>query len=296
MAPETDTALKASPIARRMADEHGLDLDAVVGTGPEGRVVKADVLAAVAGGGSAGAPEPPDANGDADADRVRREPLSGTQRVIARRMVESRTAVPDFTVEVEVAMDAAVALREQLRVAAAGAPVPSYNDLVVRACALALREHPRVNGTFTESGFDLHEGIHVGIAVAAPDALLVPVITDADRRPLGEIAQEARRLGERARAGALTPAELSGGTFTVSNLGMFGVSRFTAVIDQPQSAILAVGGLRRVPVVSGDVLVPGHLMALTIASDHRIIYGADAARFLARVRELLEAPLSLLVG
>lgn len=294
MSPDTDTAPKLSPVARRIADEHGLDLATMVGTGPGGRIVKADVLAAAAAASAASTVAPDEASGNGS-DGVRTEALSRVQKVIAQRMADSRAAVPDFTVEVEVMMDAAVALREAVRAAARDDRVPSYNDLVVRACALALREHPRVNGAFTAAGFELHERVHIGIAVAATDALLVPVIVDADRKPLGQIAGESRDLGERARTGGLTPAELTGGTFTVSNLGMFGVSRFTAVIDQPQSAILAVGALRRMPVVSDDEVVPGHVMALTLSSDHRIIYGADAARFLVRVRELLEAPLSLVV-
>lgn len=294
MSPDTDTSPKLSPVARRIADEHGLDLDTMVGTGPGGRIVKADVLAAAAAASAASTVAPDEASGNGS-DGVRTVALSRVQQVIARRMADSRAAVPDFTVEVEVMMDAAVALREALRAAAPDDRVPSYNDLVVRACALALREHPRVNGAFTAAGFELHERVHIGIAVAATDALLVPVIVDADRKPLGQIAGESRDLGERARTGGLAPAELTGGTFTVSNLGMFGVSRFTAVIDQPQSAILAVGALRRMPVVYDDELVPGHVMALTLSSDHRIIYGADAARFLVRVRELLEAPLSLVV-
>lgn len=292
MSHDTETAPKLSPVARRIADEHDVDLAAVVGTGPEGRIVKADVLAAVAAASAAAAGTPEDASRSVS-DGARTETLSRVQEVIAQRMAESHATVPDFTVEVEVMMDAAVALRQALRAAGPGPPVPSYNDLVVRACALALREHPRVNGAFTPAGFELHERIHVGIAVAAPDALLVPVIADADRKPLGQIASEARELSERARAGGLTPAELSGGTFTVSNLGMFGVSRFTAVIDRPQSAILAVGALRSAPVVHDGRLVAGQVMALTLSSDHRIIYGADAARFLARVRELLEAPRTL---
>jgi pyruvate dehydrogenase E2 component (dihydrolipoyllysine-residue acetyltransferase) len=202
-------------------------------------------------------------------------------------------------------MEAAVELRAQLKGAAeaSGGTVPSYNDMVVKASALALREHPRANGSYKDGRFELYGRVNVGVAVAAHDSLVVPTIFDADRKSLGEIGRDARALAERVRANAITPPELGGGTFTVSNLGMFGISRFTAVINPPQAAILAVGRMEPTPVVrdtqstsptgtGGDVVVRNH-MSLTLACDHRILYGAQAAEFLGRIRALLEQPLAL---
>jgi pyruvate dehydrogenase E2 component (dihydrolipoamide acetyltransferase) len=165
--------------------------------------------------------------------------------------------------------------------------------MVVKACALALREFPRANGSYRDAKFELYGRINVGVAVAAPDALVVPTVFDADRKSLREIARETRALAERVRAGAITPPEISGGTFTVSNLGMFGVTDFTAVINPPQAAILAVGALAPRAVVRDGELVARHTMNVTLACDHRILYGADAAQFLARIRALLERPLAL---
>jgi pyruvate dehydrogenase E2 component (dihydrolipoamide acetyltransferase) len=222
---------------------------------------------------------------------VTREPLSRLQQTIARRMVQSRSTVPDFELRVEVDMAACVELRDRIK--AIVDPAPSYNDMVVKAVALALREFPRVNGAYAEDGFQLFDRVNVGVAVAADDALVVPTVVDADRRSLGDVARETRRLAEAVRAGSVTPAELAGGTFTVSNLGMFGIDGFSAVINQPQAAILAVGALKPRPVVRDGEVVARPTMQLALACDHRILYGADGARFLARVRELLEQPLAL---
>ncbi|HMJ02366.1 MAG TPA: 2-oxo acid dehydrogenase subunit E2, partial [Conexibacter sp.] len=220
--------------------------------------------------------------------------LSRTQQTIARRMAEAKATVPDFHVTTEVDMAAAVALREQLKaLASEERPAPSYNDLVVKAAALALRELPRANGAYKDGKFELYERVNVGVAVAAPDALIVPTVFDADQKSLGEIAAEARALAARVRSGDITPPELSGGTFTVSNLGMFGVTEFTAIVNGGQAGILAVGALRDTPVVVDGVVVPGKRMNLTLVSDHRILYGADAAQLLARIRALLESPLGL---
>lgn len=216
------------------------------------------------------------------------EELSRSQQAVVRRMSESKATVPDFHVTAEVDMTAAVAWRTQ-----AGRPAPTANDLVVKATALALRACPRVNGAYRDGRFERYERVNVGIAVAVPDALLVPTIFDADRRPLAEIAALSRTAAERARSGAITPPELSGGTFTVTNLGMLGVTSFTAIINPPQAANLTVGAIvpRAVP-VAGTVVVR-QIMALTLVCDHRILYGADAARFLAQVRKGLEAPATL---
>jgi pyruvate dehydrogenase E2 component (dihydrolipoamide acetyltransferase) len=208
-------------------------------------------------------------------------------------MAESRATIPDFTLTVEVDMASAVAMRADLKAAAGDRTVPSFNDLVVKASALALREFPRANGSYKDGRFELYSRVNVGIAVAAENSLVVPTIFDADLKSLGQIAQDARALAERVRAGAITPPELSGGTFNVSNLGMFGIDSFTAVINPPQAAILAVGAVRDTPVVQDGQVVPGKRMSMTLCSDHRILYGADAAQFLTRIRQLLEHPAAL---
>jgi pyruvate dehydrogenase E2 component (dihydrolipoamide acetyltransferase) len=281
----------SSPLARRIAREHGLDLARMTGTGPGGRIVKADVLAAieidsetaVGSGGVAAAEE-----------RVV-EPTRG-QLIVARRMVEARSTVPAFEVSVDVDMETTVSLRAEMReLASDGEVVPSFNDFVVRACAVALREMPRVNGSYRDDRFILHPEVNVGIAVAAEDALLVPTIFGADRKSVAEIAVETRRLAEQVRDGAVTPAELAGGTFTVSNLGMFGADSFTAVPNPPQAAILAVGSINPRVVPYEGTPVVRRTMTLTLTADHRILYGADSARFLARVRALLERPLQLVL-
>ncbi len=309
--------VKASPLARRIAHEEGVDLHQVSGSGPGGRVVKSDVEQAASSGtapisAAPGSPEPaaepapqvaPD---DAPAPPARAPTETATakgdvtlveltrvQQVIARRMAESKATVPEFTLTTEIDMERCVRLRTELKELGGDDPVPSYNDMVVRACALALREFPRANASYRDAKFELHSRVNVGIAVAAPDALVVPTIFDADRKTLREIARDSRSLAERVRAGTVTPPELSGGTFTVSNLGMFGVTNFTAVINPPQAAILAVGALAQRAVVRDGELVARSTMEVTLACDHRILYGADAARFLARIRELLEQPLAL---
>jgi pyruvate dehydrogenase E2 component (dihydrolipoamide acetyltransferase) len=305
---------KASPVARRIARERGIDLSTLVGTGPGGRIVKADVEAAPTGGGpaapaapapaepqaapAAAAPPPPPAvvaeSGTAKGD-VSVQELSRIQQVIARRMAESKATVPEFTITTEVDMESAVALRGQLKAVAEGSdsPVPSYNDMVVKACAIALREYPRANGSYKDGKFELYSRVNIGVAVAAQDALVVPTVFDADKKSLGEIARDGRALAERVRAGVVTPPELSGGTFTVSNLGMFGVTEFVAVINPPQAAILAVGKMEPRAVVRDGEIVARNTMNITLSCDHRILYGADAAEFLARIRALLEQPIAL---
>jgi pyruvate dehydrogenase E2 component (dihydrolipoamide acetyltransferase) len=256
--------------------------------------MKADVeaFAGGPGNGNGAAPVPDPAPEPQPLATATREELTRTQRTIARRMAQSRAVVPDIEVVVEIDMGACLTLRAQLAVH--HSPAPSVNDLVIKACALALREHPRVNGSYAEEAFELHERVNVGFAVAAPDSLLVPVITDADRRPVTEIAAVTRALAAKAREGRITPAEVSGATFTVSNLGMFGVDRFTAIINAPQAAILAVGAATERAVVRDGAVTAAVMMTATLAADHRILYGADAARFLTDVRDRLQAPIGLL--
>lgn len=308
--------VKASPLARRMARQSGVDLGSLSGSGPGGRIVKADVeasssarIASVHSTSQPTSPPPDPAGAKGETSVVE---LSRTQRTIARRMAESKATIPDFTLRLDVDMQRCVELRAELkRLAQApsgdGTRAPTYNDMVVKACALALREHPRANGSYRDGRFELHARVNVGVAVAldAEDplhsALVVPTIFDADSKSLGEIARETHALAARVRDGSITPPELSGATFTVSNLGMYGVESFTAIVNPPQAAILAVGVVQpRVVAASasddgGAETQPTvrHTMTATLSCDHRILYGADAALFLARVRELLQQPAAL---
>jgi pyruvate dehydrogenase E2 component (dihydrolipoamide acetyltransferase) len=211
-------------------------------------------------------------------------------------MAESKATAPHFYLQLEIDMSESASVRERLKtVATEQRPAPSFNDMVVRACALALREFPRVNGSYRDGRIEVYSRVNVGIAVAARDALVVATIFDADRKSLGEIAREARELAARVRDGSITPPELSGGTFTVSNLGMYGVDNFSAVINPPQAALLSVGAVKMKPVVDQQTgrIAPRTMMGVTLACDHRILYGADGAEFAGRVRDLLEQPLSL---
>jgi pyruvate dehydrogenase E2 component (dihydrolipoamide acetyltransferase) len=309
-----DERPKASPVARRMAKKQGLDLSQLSGSGPGGRIVKADVerAASSAGGVGSGGPRteakpppagPPEAaTGPAAATpgpetakgQTTYEELSKLQSTISRRMAESKATAPHFYLEAEIDMSRLVAARAQIKASAAeGDVVPSFNDMVVKACALALREHPRANGAYRDGRFELYSRVNVGIAVSARDALVVPTVFDADQKNLRQIATDSRALAQRVRDGQITPPELSGATFTVSNLGMFGVDVFAAVINPPQAAILAVGAITERPVIHDGTIGTAHLMWVNLACDHRILYGAPAAEFLARVRALLEEPLAL---
>jgi pyruvate dehydrogenase E2 component (dihydrolipoamide acetyltransferase) len=303
--------IKASPVARRMARELGLELGNVHGTGPGGRIVKADVEAASSkGDGAQAAPaeekesqpeEPkkapaPVVSGEAETGKgeTSTQDLTRLQQTVARRMAESKATAPDFVLNVDVDMEEAVDLRKRLKAAAnEEQTVPSFNDFVVKACALALVDFPRANGAYRDGKFELYSRVNVGVAVAGQDALVVPTVFDADTKSLGQISRETRALAERVRAGAITPPELSSGTFTVSNLGMFGIQSFVAVINPPQAAILAVGAMAPTPVVRDGEVVVRNIMRITLSCDHRILYGADAAEFLGRIRERLENPLQL---
>ncbi len=319
-APSGDGAgerVKASPIARRMAGELGVELAQLEGSGPGGRIVKADVQAASEAGtatktdgaqadGAEAEAAPQEAPEEVQAEEPREpqkaeagpkgeaeiQELTRLQRTVSRRMAESKATAPDFSISLTVDMTQAVELRERLKEVAD--PAPSFNDMVVKAAATALREHPRVNGAYRDGKFELYEKVNIGVAVAAMDTLVVPTIFDADRKSLGQIARDARATIEKVREKTVTPPELSGGTFTVSNLGMYGIEHFTAIINPPQASILTVGALAKRPAVddSGRIVARDQ-MSLSLVCDHRILYGADGAKFLARVKELLEQPLSL---
>jgi pyruvate dehydrogenase E2 component (dihydrolipoamide acetyltransferase) len=288
--------LRRSPVARRLAKERGVELSTLQGSGPGGRIVRKDVERATPAAPSAAGTEA--AGGTAAPETAKGETsfeeLSKLQEVIARRMAESKATAPHFYLEATVDMSAAVEGRKRLKAATPeGGIVPSFNDMVIKACALALREFPKANGAYRDGRFELYSRVNVGVAVAAEDALVVPTIFDADRKGLAQIAKDSRALAAKVREGTITPPELSGATFTVSNLGMYGIRSFGAVINPPQAAILAVGEISERPVVSKGQIATAHLMDLTLACDHRILYGAEAAEFLARIRSLLEEPLSL---
>jgi pyruvate dehydrogenase E2 component (dihydrolipoyllysine-residue acetyltransferase) len=289
--------VKASPLARKVAAQSGVDLRLLQGSGPGGRIVRRDVEAA------AGA-EPPAAAAPAAAPaRIAAAstgpeyedfPLSQMRATIAKRMPLSKGPVPHFYVSSEIAMDRAWTLREELN-ALDGQPKISVNDLVVRACARALLAHPGVNASFQGDAVRVWHRAHIGIAVALEDGLITPVLRDCDAKSLSQIAVESRDLAERARARKLRVPELSGATFSISNLGMFDVAEFSAIINPPEGAILAVGSVRQLPVVEESGLGVGRRMMVTLSCDHRVMDGAMGARFLQDVKRLLEAPLRLLV-
>ena len=296
--PEPATAeeaerIRISPLASRLAREKGLDPAAIEGSGPNGRIVKADVDRALAAGAPPVPTEPVPAprEGEPAKGAVTRIELDRTQQTIARRMAESKATVPHFYLQATVDMTRAVEVRGAFKTAPeSDGPVPSLNDMVVKAAALALRHHPRANSSYRDGAIDLFSRINVGIAVASKNALIVPVISDADHLELRQIAIEARRLAERVRTGEVTPPELSGGTFTITNLGMYGVRSFDAVIHGGQAAILAVGEISERALVRDGEVVPAMLMDISLACDHRVLYGADAAEFLAEIRANLEEP------
>ena len=290
---EDSERVRISPLAARLAREKGVDPATIEGSGPNGRIIKADIDRTLAAAAPPVPSEPvpaPRAAEPAKGETTRVE-LDRTQQTIARRMAESKATVPHFYLRTVVDMTRAVEVRDAFKAASEpDVPVPSLNDMVVKAVALALRHHPRANSTYRDGALELFSRINVGIAVASNDALIVPVVSDADHLELREIATESRRLAERVRTGEVTPPELSGGTFTITNLGMYGVRSFDAVIHGGQAAILAVGEISERALVKEVEVVPAMLMDLSLACDHRVLYGADAAEFLAEIRANLEEP------
>jgi len=286
--------VKASPLARSMAAQRNIPLDSVAGSGPNGRIIKRDIESWAGAPSTQRAPAPAPAPTGPAITPGEEIPVSSMRRTIAKRLAESMFTAPHFYVTVDIDMDAAVALREQLQ---RGEDVKvTYNDLVVRACAKALTRFPMVNGSWMGEKIVTHAEAHVGVAVTIPDGLITPVVRNADRKSVLEISREVKDLAARARERKLRPEEFTGSTFTISNLGMYGVSEFTAIINPPESAILAVGSVQRVPVADEDGgLRAGHRMKVTLSADHRVVDGAMAAQFLAEVRRLLENPVSLFV-
>jgi pyruvate dehydrogenase E2 component (dihydrolipoamide acetyltransferase) len=315
--------LRASPLVKRLAAEHGIDLSRVSGSGPAGRIVKDDIAPYLDGTpqpapAEAAAPAPTTAQPAAPAAAVptpapaptpvsiaapsgrpaaRTSELSRIKRTTGRRMIESVTTAPHFFVTVEIDMDAAIAFRDGANAQAGeeGTRV-SFNDLVVKAAALALRTFPNLNASLENDLLHEHPNIDVNIAVALPEGLIAPFVPDADQKSLGAIARMAKDLVGRARSGGLKPEEYQGGTFTVSNLGMFEVDEFISIINPPQAAILAVGSIRQAPVVKDGEIAVGNRMKMTLSADHRVTDGAEVARFLAEVKRFLEHPMLLALG
>jgi pyruvate dehydrogenase E2 component (dihydrolipoamide acetyltransferase) len=278
----------ATPLARAVARDLGVDLAAVTGSGRGGRIMRADVEAVAA----AAAAVPVAAEGD-----VEEVPLSAMRRVVARRLVESMQSTPHFYLTVKVDAEALVGFRAELnrQLADRGDDLKvSVNDLIVKACAVLLRANPELNVSWGGDKLLRHRRVHVGIAVAVEGGLVVPVVRDADQKSLTQVAREARELIGRARAGRLAAEELGGGTFTVSNLGMFGIEQFTAVINPPEAAILAVGAALPEPVATDDGVVVHQVLRLTLSIDHRALDGADGAGFLAQLKTTLEHPLQII--
>jgi pyruvate dehydrogenase E2 component (dihydrolipoamide acetyltransferase) len=304
-APAAPAAIKtgpvfASPVARRMADELGIDLRQVPGSGPEGRVVKRDIEEYVKRRDQAPQKAPPlpipTPSYPPTGEEYRAEPLTPMRQTIARRMTESKQQAPHFYVTIDVDMEAAMGLREQLNALLPEGERISVNDLVVKAAAIALQKFPRLNASFAGEEIRIHDQINVGIAVARDVGLLTTVIRDCDKKSLGQIARDARELVGRAREGRMRAEDMVGATFTISNLGMFDVESFVAIINPPQAAILAVGTVKRVPVVNADgQLAAGTRMKATISADHRVTDGAEAARFMQAFKAVLEQPMQLVL-
>ena len=278
--------MKASPLARKLAEEKGIDLRRVQGSGDEGRIVKRDVEhhQPSASVGSAMA-----ALGTESFTEV---PVSQMRKTIARRLAESKFSAPHFYLTLEVDMEQAMAAREAINQVAE--VKVSFNDMVVRAAAAALRKHPAINASWLGDRIRYNQHVHVGVAMAVEDGLLVPVVRHADQKSLSAIASEVKAYSAKAKEKKLQPSDWEGNTFTISNLGMFGIEAFTAIINPPDACILAVGAIRSVPVVKGGQVVPGQVMKLTLSCDHRVVDGASGAAFLQTLKRLLEQPVTLL--
>ena len=288
---EETTRLKASPLARRLAKEHGVDLISIVGSGPDGRIVRDDVLQA-----SAAAAETPVIEAPALQQATEVIPMGGIREIIAERMTMSLQTNASVTLHTEVDATAFVELRGMLNDKLQTREVSlTYTDLLVKVVANALGEHPRLNATLTDEGIHLLPEINIGVAVALDDGLVVPVIRNADKERLSEISEQVRGFAERARSNQLTPGELQGGTFTITNLGNFGVDAFTPIINPPESAILGVGRILKKPVVHDDEIVARSMLTLSLTFDHRVVDGAPAAQFLQTVSSYIQDPYLLLV-
>ena len=294
----SDKRIKASPLAKKMASEAGVDINAVTGSGDHGRIVKKDIENYIQNKPQDGAPTEAKANvpafslnghGIASVDH----PLSQMRKTIARRLGESKFSAPHFYLTVEIDMGKAIEARKQLNEVA---PVRiSFNDLVVKASAAALKQHPAINSSWLGDRIRQNGDINIGVAVAVEDGLLVPVINHADMKSLAQINVEVKDLAGKAKIKKLQPNEMQGNTFTISNLGMFGIEEFTAIINPPDACILAVGGIIQKPIIKDGAVVPGNMMKVTLSCDHRVVDGATGAKFLQTLKSILEEPIRLLV-
>ncbi len=288
----TDGRVKASPLAKALAKEKGIDISKVSGSGDNGRVTKTDIenykpgQSTSSGGSKTVSTFVPGTEGYTD------EPASQMRKVIAKRLLESTNGAPAFYLTIEVDMDNAMQSRNAIN--AIPDTKVSFNDLVIKACAAALRKHPKVNSSWMGDKIRTYSHVHIGVAVAVEDGLLVPVIRFADQKSLSQISAEVKDLGKRAKDKKLQPADWEGNTFTVSNLGMFGIDEFTSIINTPESCILSVGAIKQVPVVKNNQVVPGNVMKVTLACDHRTVDGATGAAFLQTLRTYLENPVTIL--
>lgn len=291
-----DGRIKASPLAKRLAAEKGIDIAQVQGSGDSGRIVKKDVdnfVPAAKEPQQAKAPAKPQpqvAAGQVDFEEV---PVSQMRKTIARRLAESMFTAPHFYLTMSIDMDGAVASRGKLN--EISKVKISFNDLVLKAVALALKQHPKVNSSWLGDKIRINRHVNIGVAVAVDEGLLVPVIRFADTKSLSQIAAEVKDVAQKAKDKKLQPADWEGSTFTISNLGMFGIDQFTAIINPPDACILAIGGISQVPVVKNGAVVPGNIMKVTLSCDHRVVDGATGAAFLQTVKSLLEDPIRMLV-
>lgn len=293
-APTAGGRIKASPLARKLAEEQGVDLRRVTGSGPGGRIIKKDVLNAPAGGGGGsnlGLLPAPGSRGDQSI------PLTGMRRVIAQRLLESKTTIPHFYLNIEIDTEPLMTMREQVNAAstANGGPKYTVNDFIMRATVLATDSVPAVNASFQGDSILQHGEINLSVAVAIEEGLVTPVIRSAQMKSIKELAGELKELAGRAKDKKLTPAEMQGGTITISNLGAFGIGNFDAIINPPQAAILAIGTITKQPVVNAaNQIVPGQRMWIGMSCDHRVIDGAVGARFLSELKRFLETPILLI--
>ncbi len=287
-----DSRVKASPLAKALAKEKGIDLSKVNGTGDNGRVTKSDIENYKPASTSSATKVNSNSSFVPGTEGFTDEPTSSMRKVIAKRLLESTNGAPHFYLTIEVDMDNAITSRNAIN--AIPDTKVSFNDLVIKACAVALRKHPKVNTSWMGDKIRYYNHVHVGVAVAVEDGLLVPVVRFADQKSLTQISAEVKDLGKRAKDKKLQPADWEGNTFTVSNLGMFGIDEFTSIINTPESCILSVGAIKQVPVVKNNQVVPGNVMKVTLACDHRTVDGATGAAFLQTLRTYLENPVTIL--
>lgn len=276
-----DGRLKASPLAKKLAEDKGINLKQIKGSGEGGRVVKSDIENYNLSASSL-----------VGVESFREVPVSQMRKTIARRLAESKFSAPHFYLTIEIDMDEAISARKSINTVSTSKI--SFNDLVIKAVAASLRQHPKVNSSWLEDRIRYNEHIHIGVAIAVEEGLLVPVIRFADGKTLSQIASEVKEFGQKARDKKLQPSDWEGNTFTISNLGMFGIDEFTAIINPPDACILAIGGIKEVPIVKNGQIIPGNVMKVTMSCDHRVVDGASGAGFLQTFKQLLENPILLL--